>query len=111
MCFLYATYILVSCFLYAFRSAASFPKAAAVPSSRANSEDAKNGESEAQPGASELSLNEDSKARQGQSTCHTAFQFPFGDWVSNPWSKSREKANTRFVLFYLHMELQIGGSF
>lgn len=76
------------------RSTASFSKATALASSCANSEDAKNSESALQPSAPEHSPIESSQAGQDQSES-TAFQFPFGDWLSNPWSKLHEKTNTR----------------
>lgn len=85
-----------------FRSTAAFPKASALASFSANSEDAKNGESALQPNASEHSPIESAQAGQHQSAS-SAFQFPFGDWLSNPWSKLHENKNTR-CYFRLHSE-------
>ncbi|ONK67018.1 uncharacterized protein A4U43_C06F14680 [Asparagus officinalis] len=77
------------------RSTAAFSKAADLASSRTNSEDARNIAPELPHNIPELSLNESAQAEHGQSINHAPFPFPFGDWLSNPWSKSHEKSSTR----------------
>lgn len=73
------------------RSASAFPKDVASISSAAE-EGADNNRPELERlGASELNLNECVQGGQGRSTCHPDFQFPFGDWFSNPWSRLHRK--------------------
>lgn len=74
------------------RTAASLLRASESTASIANSESGyvNNGQ-EWQLGSSELKLNEDIQSSQGQRTNNTDFQFPFGDWFANPWSKKEQK--------------------
>ncbi|KAJ0962922.1 hypothetical protein J5N97_028044 [Dioscorea zingiberensis] len=73
------------------RSAASLAKAALSTSSANNSVGADISQSKQQFDASNLKSSDGSQEDQGQLPGHHDFRFPFGDWLSNPFSLMNRK--------------------
>lgn len=73
------------------RSAACFQKASGLSSSVANPQILHHSEGRPNPFASDFDSSEGAPRNQVQSIDQMNYQFPFGDWFSNPWSKLQGK--------------------
>ncbi|PKU85923.1 uncharacterized protein LOC110091911 [Dendrobium catenatum] len=73
------------------RSAACFQKNSALASSATNPQILQHNEDRLNPFASDTDSIESTKGDNAQPISQMNYQFPFGDWLSNPWSRLQGK--------------------